>query len=340
MSTLPVSNDDRAMWDIWLSHFRLPITSAHDEIGTFRALSESAMTTDELGTALGVDTRALGIHLGVLASMDLVERRDGRWQATDTTRRWLHPDAEGYYGAMIARYGTRAPLHAQLLETLTTGDKASANPTAVEDWEAGEMSAEQAADITAFMHAHSRATARGAAEQHVFGDVRRLLDVGGGSGVYCIEIARANAGLRATVMEIEAICRVAERYIAESGVQERVDTIAVDMFREAWPSGYDAHFFSNVFHDWSEDTNRELARRSFAALPSGGRILLSEILMDDDGCGPYPAAAFSLLMLLGTRGRQYSFVELRDILESAGFTDVSSVRTGGGYYSLVSATKP
>ena len=50
--------------------------------------------------------------------------------------------------------------------------------------------------------------------------------------------------------------------------------------------------------------------------------------------------SFSLLMLLGTLGKQYSLPEFRDILESAGFTRVEALRTGGGYYSLVSAVKP
>ena len=95
-----------------------------------------------------------------------------------------------------------------------------------------------------------------------------------------------------------------------------------------------------MFHDWSDATNRLLAKKSFDALPKGGRILLHEMLMDDDGCGPLPAAAFSVLMLLATRGKQYSLPEFRSILEDAGFTDVEAVQTGGGYYSLVSARKP
>jgi hypothetical protein len=63
------------------------------------------------------------------------------------------------------------------------------------------------------------------------------------------------------------------------------------------------------------------------------------MLMDDDGCGPWQVAAFSLLMLLGTKGKQYSFIELKALLEGAGFTDVEACRTGGAYYSLVSARK-
>ena len=97
---------------------------------------------------------------------------------------------------------------------------------------------------------------------------------------------------------------------------------------------------AELMHRPLTETCRLLARRSFEALPSGGRIFLNEILMDDDYTGPFPAAAFSLLMLVGTLGKQYTLAEFRDILGSAGFVDVEAVRTGGGYYSLVSGRKP
>jgi acetylserotonin N-methyltransferase len=45
-------------------------------------------------------------------------------------------------------------------------------------------------------------------------------------------------------------------------------------------------------------------------------------------------------MLVGTLGKQYSLAEFRDILEGVGFTGVQAVRTGGDYYSLVSAHRP
>jgi acetylserotonin N-methyltransferase len=176
--------------------------------------------------------------------------------------------------------------------------------------------------------------------QPLFGDFRSVLDVGGGSGIFAIELAKAWPQLKATVLEIASICAEADRYIAAAGMVGQVQTQPLNMFTQPWPQGHEAHFFSNIFHDWSDETCRMLARKSFEALPAGGRILLHEILMDDDGCGPLPAAAFSLLMLLGTRGRQYSLPELRQMLEAAGFVDIETARTGGGYYSLVSARRP
>ena len=340
MSHLPPSTDDRAIWDMWESQFRLPLATVADEVGTFRVLSEQPMTAADLASELGLKERSLTIHLGALAACDLVEKRDGKWRATPTSRTWLHPEAEGYWGGFLLRFRESIPLHAQLLETLKTGLRPKDTQAGGPEWERGSMSQEAAERIAKFMHAHSMAPARGAAMQSVFSEIDSLMDVGCGSGVYGIEIAKAHTGLEVTLMDLKEMCAEAEKYIADANLRERVSTAPVNMFEQDWPTGHDAHFFANVFHDWSEETNAILARKSFEALPSGGRILLSEILMNDEGTGPWHAAAFSVMMLLGTLGKQYSLTEFRAILEGAGFSDVQAVRTGGGYYSLVSAVKP
>ena len=337
---LPPTNDDRVIWDMWESQFRLPACTVADELGIFRALSDAALTTDQLAGGLGVDAHALSILLAALASSELLEKREGKWRALPPARTWLHPDGEGYWGGFLVGYRERNPLHKQLLEAMRTGTRPESFNSGAPEWERGEMSAEAAERIAWFMHAHSMAPARGAAAQSAFGEVRHLMDVGCGSGVYGIEIAKAHAGLKVTLMDLAAMVAEAGKYVERAGMGERVGTAGVNMFTQVWPVGPDAHFFANVFHDWSVETNALLAKKSFDALPSGGRIFLSEVLMDDDGAGPWHAAAFSLLMLIGTLGKQYSLPEFRSILESAGFTDVQAVRTGGGYYSLVSARKP
>ena len=303
-------------------------------------IAAKSKTSEEMAAELEVDARALQIHLGLLAALGYVERREGRWRASAASRTWLHPDADGYAGPLIHRFKEHQPFHTQLLQTLRTGGRADGYLNASSEWERGEMSPELAGFITAFMNAHSRASAKSVALQPVFGEVRSLLDVGGGSAIFSIELVRGWPRLRATVLGLKTICDAADGYIAAADVASQVNTLPPNMFTADWPRGHDAHFFSNIFHDWSDETCRLLARKSFESLPPGGRVMLHEILMDDDGCGPPAAAAFSLLMLMGTKGRQYSLPELRGFLEAAGFKDVEAAQTGGGYYSLVTARKP
>jgi acetylserotonin N-methyltransferase len=227
-----------------------------------------------------------------------------------------------------------------LLEAVRSGKRQQLDPDGPPPWERPAMTPEVAASVAAFMHAHSQAPARGTSVQGEFAELASVLDVGCGSGVYGIEMAKQNPRLRVGLMDLKEMCVEVDKYVAAEGVGDRVRSLAVNMFTEAWPAGYDAHFFANVFHDWSTETNTLLAKKSFDALPSGGRIFLSEVLMDDDGTGPWQAASFSLLMLIGTLGKQYSLAEYQEILGGAGFTDVRARRSGGGYYSLVSARKP
>jgi acetylserotonin N-methyltransferase len=340
MSALPPTNDDTRIWDIWESVFTLPVVTVSIELGIFKALSDEALTTEELASQRGLDARALAMLLAALCSQGLIDKRLGRWSATHEARRWLHPEAKAYWGAFFASNFISSPLHAPLLDAVKTGKRGQIDPEGPPPWERPAMTPEVAASVAAFMHAHSQAPARGTSVQDEFAQIASVLDVGCGSGVYGIEMARQNPGLKVGLMDLKEMCVEVDKYVAAEGVGDRVKSLAVNMFTEAWPSGYQAHFFANVFHDWSTETNKLLAKKSFDALPSGGRILLSEVLMDDEGTGPWPAASFSLLMLVGTLGKQYSLAEYEDILGSAGFTDVRAKRSGGGYYSLVSARKP
>ena len=46
------------------------------------------------------------------------------------------------------------------------------------------------------------------------------------------------------------------------------------------------HFYSNIFHDWPPEKCSFLTRKSFDALPPGGRLVVHEMLYDDDKKGP------------------------------------------------------
>jgi acetylserotonin N-methyltransferase len=330
--------DDRLIWDVWLATHNLPAMLAADEISLFDKLAEGPLSVADAAAACQVNPRALGIVTALLCSLGLLNKREGRLALTVTSRNYLVKSSNFYWGALLGFF--KANLHAynQLMDALKV-DAAHKGGAHAEGWAAGKIGLEEAKGIAAFMHAHSCAPAIGAARSGAFAGVKKLLDVGAGSGVFAIAAAQANPGLHATIMDLDTMCEAAMHYVREGEVEAQVDTAAVDMFREPWPTGYDALFFSNIFHDWNEETNVGLAKKAFDVLPSGGKIFLHEQLMNDGYDGPTVTASFSILMLIGTQGRQYSLPEFAAILGEAGFVDVAATATCG-YYSLVSARKP
>jgi len=335
--------DDRPIWDVWLSMWWLPAVTAADELGVFDALAARPATAAELAASLGLDDRGARILLPLLASLGLLACHGGRYSAAAPAREFLRKDGPFYWGGVFARQGRTNPLHALVVRALAgrgarpVGQSSESPP--VEAWERGQLEPDQARQIARFMHSHSAPAAAGLARSRLLAGARRLLDVGGGSGCFAIALAQQDPQLRCTVMDLAPMCALAREYIEAAGLGDRVETQPADMFRDEWPAGHDAVFFSNIFHDWSDGTCAELAARAHAALPSGGRIFLHEMLLDEGGAGPRTAAAFGMLMLIATRGRQFTFSDLRAILAGAGFVDITAA-AAYGYYSLVAASKP
>jgi len=333
--TDPPTCDDRLLWDVWLSFYQLPVLTVADEMGLFPLLAREPVTVEEVAQALGLSPRAAETMTGILVSVGFLAHYGGRLHLTDPARNYLLPDGPFYWGGMIHRMRTH-PATAPIREAL---QQDGARGRFTDAWERGEVDPEQVRAFTRAMHSHSFAAATGMARNGDFSGVRRLLDVGGGSGCFCIALAQLYPELQCTVMDLPEVCALAQEYAAAEGVGGRIGTAALDMFRDPWPEGHDALFFSNIFHDWEPERCLELARKAFGVLPPGGRIYLHEMLLSDTRTGPLPAISFSMSMLLFTRGKQYSAGELDAMLRECGFRDVAVTPTYG-YYSLVTAVRP
>jgi hypothetical protein len=334
--TEPPTIDDRQIWDLWLSQYELPLVLAADELDVFGMLAERPSTAAEMQQRLAVPMRSALALLGALAACGFLVKHGDRFHLTDLARTYLLKSSEFYWVPMLN--GVRvAGSTRTLLDALRTENLGPDDPT-TRRWERGEMSPDDAQASNQRFHSHSMPAAVGLARNNDFSGVHRLLDVAGGSGCYSIQLALRHPHLRCTVADLPVVAADTRKYIERYCCGDRVDTFSFNMFDDAWPSGYDAIFFSNVFHDWDPQRIDELARRSFDALPSGGRIFLHEMLLDDSRTGPKQTALFSVMML-NTRGKQFSVVELADVLGRAGFVQLT-VNHSYGYYSLLRAARP
>jgi predicted O-methyltransferase YrrM len=273
------------------------------------------------------------VWCGLLAS------RNGRLYLTATARAFLLPASPNYWGPMLALWKETTIDHSALLAGVRSRDTRRPQQGAEDLWALHEANLEQARKFTAAMDAHSRLPAAGVAATGAFSEARRMLDVGGGSGRFSIALAQAHLELSSTIMDLPSVGPIARAYVDQEGVADRVDVIAWDMFADLWPEGYDAVFFSEIFHDWTPEQCAGLTRRAFSALPSGGSIHVHEMLKTEVEGGPETAAAYGLDMLMYTEGRQYRGSEVGAMLTQAGFRDIVFRQTSG-YFWLVSARKP
>jgi hypothetical protein len=329
--------DDRLLWDLHLSSCWMPSLLVADEIGLFPAVQAEPQDAARLATSLAVSERGLLALLPMLASLGFLAHHGGRYSTTAAASQFLLPDSPWYWGPVLQSFRSNRFTYDRMLACVRPPPGADKLNGPGDSWESGQLDDATARNVARYMHSHSLAAAMGVARLGDFSGVNWLLDVGGGSGIFAIALAARYAALRCTVMELPAMCALVDEYARAAGVT-RVDTTSVDMFRQAWPRGHDALFLSNILHDWNPATCAELLAKAAASLPVGGRIYLHEMLLSENADGPRTAAAFSVLMLMATRGQQFTFSQLERLLQDAGFGDVQ-VQSTHVYYSLIRATK-
>ena len=93
-------------------------------------------------------------------------------------------------------------------------------------------------------HAGSIGPARTLNRKVDLSGARSLLDVGGGSGAFAITQCQENPGLAATVLDFPNVAPIAQRFIDEAGLSDRVTFQGGNALTETWPDGLDAVLMS------------------------------------------------------------------------------------------------
>lgn len=300
------------------------LAAAH-ELDLFSRLEGGAGTTvADLAESLGLHPRPAEMLLTGCAALGLLEKTDGLYRNTPLSEAYLVRGKPYYFGGFVQMANKR--LHAgwgELTEALRTNRPTTWDPAVQSSMFDGADPA-VLAHFWEAMHSLSTMTARKLGEAVYLSPFRRLLDIGGGSGAYDIELCKLHGELRATVYDLPHVAAIAAGKIAEAGLTDRIAT-ACGSFFERLPGDHDVNLLSMILHDWDEAKNRALLRRSFEALPGGGAVVISELLVNDEKTGPAPAALMSLNMLIETEGRNYTPAEYSAWLEEAGFRHIETV---------------
>ena len=292
------------------------------ELDLFTAIADGCAAAD-IAARIHADPRATEMLLHALASLQLVAKRDGLFHNS--------PAAARYFAAGSPHNARPALLHtASLWKSWSTLTECVRAGTSVIHQEMGERSSDWTQAFIAAMHRNAVERAAPLVAAVGAQGVRRMLDVGGGSGAYSIAFAAANPELQAYILDLAAVVPLAQRHIEQAGLAARVHTRIGDLRSDHLGEGYDLVFASAICHMLDEKENARLIARCYDAVAPGGRLAIQEFILEPDKCGPQSAALFSLNMLVGTRaGASYSEPEYTAWMQAAGFTAIRRVRMPG-----------
>jgi SAM-dependent methyltransferase len=286
-------------------------------LGVFRELSGGPRRAADVAQELSLDPRGLRTLLDALVSVGYVRRRAEEYALTPMATKWVPRFAEGVdFYEWMAGAGW---------DTMADRLRGRAGP---DDSDRTFIAGATEHDSFAGMVANARLAADEVVQRSALGRTpRRLLDIGGGHGVFAARFCRRHPDLRATVVDTPEVLGWAAEVLAEEGVADRVDRRPGDFWRDDLGSGYDAVLLCNLLNAYPDDRKRELLARAGAALAPGGRLVVLDQMRQAAKGGTARAIVelTNLRLYDPARGGTYAMPDLVDWLKMCGL-DVARAR--------------
>jgi predicted O-methyltransferase YrrM len=315
------------------------LTAAITEFDFFTWLAVHPSDHATICRHFGLTERPTDVMLTLFVANGFLRRSGATLEVTTLAREHLVSTSPFYIGPYYASLKER-PVVKDFVTILRTGKPANWGSYKNEKpWSEAMLTADFAKTFTAAMDCRGFILGPAMARKLDLRERRHLLDIAGGSGIYACTVVAHHPHLKATVFERAPVDQIARTMIQTRGYADRVSVVAGDMFTDPLPRGHDVHLYSNVLHDWDTDKVRPLLAASFAALPSGGMLVIHDAHLNADKTGPLPVAAYSAILMSVTEGKCYATSEMEALLTEAGFRTFSFAETAADR-SILTALKP
>jgi SAM-dependent methyltransferase len=315
------------------------LTAALVHLDFFTWLANNPSTFDQVCSGLQLKPRPADVMLTLFSAMGYIENRSGDFHLTPLGREHLVKDSPFFIGPYYASLKDR-PVCKDMLSALRMDRVANWGSFKDEQAWAKAMEDETFANnFTAAMDCRGVYLGQAVAKAVDLTKRSKLLDIGGGSGIYACSLVANFQNLEAAVFEKPPVDKVAQRAIDKRGYAEKVRVIAGDMFEEPLPAGFDVHLISNVLHDWDVPEVRKILRACVTALAPGGLLIIHDAWINETKTGPLPVAAYSAMLMHSTEGKCYSTGEMRAFCTELGLKNFTFKETAADR-GIVTATKP
>lgn len=253
-----------------------------------------------------------------LASVGIFSEESPRRFTMTPLAECLRSDGEDSVRDLALFYGNEVyRSYGRILDSVRTGTPAFGAEYGQTLWERMRTVPETGEAFRRGMGATSWREQLPLARAYDFGDVKRLVDVGGGEGTMLAALLHENPGMEGVLVELAAGIDLTRRHFIDAGVEDRCTVLEGSAFGEL-PRA-DGYFMSCVLHAMNdEDSLRALRRIREAMQPDGRLVILEHIVSPGDERSL--AKFLDLTMLVLNGGKERTEDEWRGLLGRSEFT--------------------
>lgn len=302
----------RLMFGAWLQQALYVVA----KLDVADALAEGPTDIDTLAKRVGADPAALARFLRALISAGVFEEPETGRFALNGPAEYLRSTVADTHRYIAVLHGEEAyAACAEALHTARTGKPAFDKVYGRPYFEHIALDPEARATFDAAMG--ERTTVPVVVGQCDFGTEGVVVDVGGGTGSLLAQALSGRPGLIGVLYDLPESSADARANVERLGLADRIRVVGGSAFDEV-PAGGDVYTISRVLHDFDDEQTLTILGNLRRAMTPGARLMVFDALLADrPGFNPGRMADLGMLMVLG--GRYRTEVELRDLVERAGF---------------------
>lgn len=251
-------------------------------------LSGKTIDAAQLARLKNIHPLAMERFLNACVIAGLLKKDKNGYSNSEASESFLVKDKEFYLGGQVERHRARSSaVWENLTESLKKwnyGDEEKSAPES--DDQGAEAMAEQ----------HNLALLHGfeLAKSFDFSTRKKILDLGGGTGATSIALCESYPKLESVVFDLPENIGIAEKFVKEKGLSDRISLIGGDFKKDELPDDFDAVLLANFMAVADADENKILLKKLYEKLPANGACILSGWIMDDSRLAPELSVLFCL----------------------------------------------
>lgn len=306
------------------------------ELDLFTKISEGAGSVEAVAAAADITVTNAERLLVACAAMGLVRKQEGVFRNAPDVERFLVKGARTYAGPWLTTMGRSD--YAQW-NKLADFIRIKEPPHLLGTYE--NFTVEDARKLHAATFSIGMGAGRLFSRQVDLSKRNLILDLGGGSGCYCIAAAQKYPQIRGIVFDLPSVVVVAREYIEREGFSDRISAIGGDFTTDPFPRGADLAILASNLPQYSPAIIRKVVAKAFDALAPGGEMHVIGEMLDDDKAGPLGPALWGLNeAIYKSTGVAHSRADTIGYLRDAGFVQLDAHEFIPGSLVRVSGNKP
>ena len=319
---MPSITPERISRYFWAFAFPLIMKAATDN-GIFDALKNGPLTAEEISIRTQTSPRGTSAIVEALTGMELLEKMDRRYRLANDAAAFLVSDRPGYLGGMLHHLTKQIlPDWMQLSEITKTGRPA----VGVNQEDYGAAFFEKFVEALFHFNFGAACALGKALAPKYSGRPVRVLDIAAGSGVWGIGIAQALPQAQVTALDFARVLETTKRCVERVHLTDQFTFVPGNALEADPGSGFDIAVLGHILHSEGAERSRQLLKRVFDQLAPGATVAIAEFLVNQERTGPVNSLIFNVNMLVHTdAGAAYSFEDLKQWLEAAGFIHVRTL---------------